>query len=257
MSQLALPLGLLPRYGREDFLVGKPNAAAFAYFERWPRWLAPALLLIGPEGAGKTHLAAIFTEVSRARRLRADYLTRESLKELVALPAVVLEDADRFPPDEAALFHLLNLARERGIFVVVTARRAPEDWGVQTPDLLSRLRREPRLELGEPDDALLGALLLKHFADRQIALDAAVARYALARIERSHAGVQNFVAALDSESLRRKKPVTRGLVAELLGGQEDEGQEGEGQEDEGQEDEGREDEGREDEGREGEGQQGA
>lgn len=216
-AQLPLPLAMLPRYGREDFLVGKSNEAAFAYLERWPRWLAPAALLIGPEGAGKTHLAAIFAEHASARVLLADRVTMADVPALAAERALVLEDADRFLPEEAALFHLLNLARETGVFVVVTARRAPEDWGVRTPDLLSRLRREPRLELHEPDDALLGALFLKHFSDRQITLDAAVARYALARIERSYAGVQNLVAALDRESLIRKKPVTRMLVAQLLG----------------------------------------
>jgi len=215
--QLPLPLDSLPRYGREDFLVGKPNEAAFAYLERWPRWLAPAALLIGPEGSGKTHLAAIFAEQSEAQVMRADRLTRETVPLLAQARALVLEDADRFPPEEAALFHLLNLARETGVFVILTARDVPENWGVKTPDLLSRLRREPRLELHEPDDALLGALFLKHFADRQIALETAVARYALARIERSYAGVQNLVAALDRESLIRKKPVTRALVAEVLG----------------------------------------
>lgn len=216
-AQLPLPLDSLPRYGREDFLVGKPNEAAFAYLERWPRWLAPAALLIGPEGSGKTHLAAIFAEQSEAQVMRADRLTREAVPLLVQARALVLEDADRFPPEEAALFHLLNLARETGVFVIITARQAPDHWGVKTPDLLSRLRREPRLELHEPDDALLGALFLKHFADRQIALDAAVARFALARTERSYAGVQNLVASLDRESLIRKKPVTRGLVTEVLG----------------------------------------
>jgi len=215
--QLPLPLDSLPRYGREDFLVGKPNEAAFAYLERWPRWLAPAALLIGPEGSGKTHLAAIFAEQSEAQVMRADRLTHQTVPLLAQAKALVMEDADRFPPEEAALFHLLNLARETGVFVILTARDAPENWGVKTPDLLSRLRREPRLELHEPDDALLGALFLKHFSDRQIALDATVARYALARIERSYAGVQNLVAALDRESLIRKKPVTRALVAEVLG----------------------------------------
>lgn len=217
-TQLPLPLGTIPRYGREDFLVGKPNEAAFAYLSRWPRWLAPAALLIGPEGAGKTHLAAIFAEAAQAQVLRADHLTLDAVPVLSKARAVVLEDADRFPAPEAALFHLLNLARETGVFVVITARSVPESWGVKTPDLLSRLRREPRLELAEPDDALLGALFLKHFADRQIMLEASVARYALSRIERSYSGVQNLVAALDRESLIRKKPVTRTLVAELLGG---------------------------------------
>ncbi len=225
-GQLPLPLGATPRYGREDFLVGKPNEAAFAYIERWPRWLAPAAILAGPEGSGKTHLAAIFAQVSGARTLRADHLRQDGVPELAKCPALVLEDCDRFPPDEVALFHLLNLARETGHFVVMTARVPPDRWGIRTPDLLSRLRLAPLLQLAEPDDALLGALFVKHFSDRQLAVDASVVTYAMARIERSYAGVQALVAALDRESLVRKKPITRVLVADILGdqsGQDDEG----------------------------------
>ena len=131
--------------------------------------------------------------------------------------ALVLEDCDRFPPDEVALFHLINLARETGLFIVMTARLAPDLWGIRTPDLLSRLRLQPLLELHEPDDALLAALFVKHFSDRQISVETHVVTYAMARIERSYAAVQDLVAALDRQSLIRKKPVTRALVAEILG----------------------------------------
>lgn len=226
-GQLPLPLGATPRYGREDFLVGRPNEAAFAYIERWPRWLAPAAILAGPEGSGKSHLAAIFAQGSDARILRADHLDRDEVPDLAAGTALVLEDCDRFPPDEVALFHLLNLARETGHFLVMTARKPPDLWGIRTPDLLSRLRLAPLLQLSEPDDALLGALFVKHFADLQLAVDASVVTYAMARIERSYAAVQALVAALDRESLVRKKPVTRAMVAELLGDQPVE--EGDGQ----------------------------
>lgn len=216
-GQLPLPLGATPRYGREDFLVGRPNEAAFAYIERWPRWLAPAAVLAGPEGSGKTHLAAIFAQISEARTLRADHLDRDQVPELSRIRALVLEDCDRFPPDEVALFHLLNLARETGHSLVMTARLPPDLWGIRTPDLLSRLRLAPLLRLSEPDDALLGALFIKHFADLQLSVDASVVTYAMARIERSYAAVQALVSALDRESLVRKKPVSRALVAAVLG----------------------------------------
>lgn len=221
-GQLPLPLMSSPRYGREDFLVGRVNEAAFAYITRWPRWLAPAALVTGPEGSGKTHLAAIFAQTATATLLRGDHLDRDSVPVLAKSRALVLEDCDRFPPDEVALFHLLNLARETGLFIVMTARLAPDGWGILTPDLLSRLRLQPLLELHEPDDALLGALLVKHFADRQISVEAHVVTYAMARIERSYAAVQALVAALDRQSLIRKKPVTRAMVAELLGDSSDE-----------------------------------
>lgn len=219
-DQLPLPLLSSPRFGREDFLVGRANDAAFAYIERWPRWLAPAVVIAGPEGSGKTHLAAIFAQAAHATLLRGDHLDRAAVPALSNAKALVLEDCDRFPPDEVALFHLINLARETGLFIVMTARTAPDGWGVRTPDLLSRLRLQPLLELHEPDDALLGALFVKHFADRQISVEANVVTYAMARIERSYAAVQNLVAALDRHSLIRKKPVTRALVAEVLGDSE-------------------------------------
>lgn len=216
-NQLLLPFDLAPSYGREDFLVGKPNEAAFDYIARYPRWLASAALVIGPEGSGKSHLAAIFAVESDAQSIRGDHLAFDDVPVLAKTGALVIEDADRFEPDERALFHLMNLARETGLFIVITARIPPEQWGLQTPDLLSRLRAQPRLNLGEPDETMLGALFVKLFADRQIAVEAPVVAYAIARIGRSYRAVLALVAALDRLSLARKRPITRALVAEALG----------------------------------------
>lgn len=216
-SQLLLPFDLVPSYGRDDFLVGKPNEAAFSYIARYPRWLAPAALIIGPEGSGKSHLAAIFAVESNARTMRGDHLAFDDVPQLAKSGALVIEDADQFPPDERALFHLINLARETGLLLVITARKPPEDWGLATPDLLSRLRAQPRLALGEPDEAMLGALLVKLFADRQVVVEANVVSYAMARIGRSYRAVLALVATLDRLSLARKRPITRALVAEALG----------------------------------------
>jgi chromosomal replication initiation ATPase DnaA len=216
-SQLLLPFDLVPSYGREDFLVGKPNEAAFSYVARYPRWLAPAALIIGPEGSGKSHLAAIFAVESGARTMRGDHLAFDEVPQLAKSGALVIEDVDRFAPDERAMFHLINLARETGLLLVITARIPPEDWNLATPDLLSRLRAQPRLALGEPDETMLGALFVKLFADRQVAVEANVVSYAMSRIGRSYRSVLALVAALDRLSLARKRPITRALVAEALG----------------------------------------
>jgi len=216
-DQFVLPLDSAPSYGREDFLVGKSNERAFDHIARWPHWLAPAALLIGPEGSGKTHLAAIFATQSHARMIRGDHLTLANVPEIARNRAVVLEDCDRFPPDEVALFHLFNLARETGLFLLLTARLPQGDWGVVLPDLASRLRLQPGFALLEPDDSLLAALFVKHIADRQIHVDQGVVAYALARIERSYRAVHELVATVDKLSLARKRPVTRALVAEALG----------------------------------------
>lgn len=216
-GQLPLPLDLAPRYGRADFLVGRANEHALTYLERYPRWLAPAVMLVGPAGSGKSHLAAIFTLANGARLVRADHVTRIEVPSLALAPALVVEDADRFPPEEAALFHLLNMARESGHCLVLTARRNPDFWGITTPDLLSRLRAMPLITLHEPDEAMLAALLVKLFDDRQLRVDAPLIPYITARVTRSYAGVIALVEALDSLSLIRRKPITRALVAEVLG----------------------------------------
>jgi len=216
-GQLPLPLGHAPHYGRADFLIGRTNEQALAYLERYPRWLAPAVMLIGPEGSGKSHLAALFSQENAARLVRADHVTRTEVPSLALAPALVVEDADRFPCEEAALFHLLNMARESGHCLVLTARKHPDFWGLHTPDLLSRLRALPLLTLEEPDEGLLSALLVKLFDDRQLRVDAPLIPYILARAPRSYAGMIGLVEALDSLSLTRRKPITRALVAEVLG----------------------------------------
>jgi len=128
----------------------------------------------------------------------------------------VVEDLHDGACEERALFHLLNLAREEGAFVLVTARSAPGGWTVGLRDLASRLRAVPTVALAPPDDALLRAILVKQFADRQVGVDEGLIGYLASRIERSFAAARAAVAALDREALRQKRPVSRALAAELF-----------------------------------------
>jgi chromosomal replication initiation ATPase DnaA len=220
--QLAFDLPLDPRYGREDFLVSPSNEAAYATVEGWPEWPDTILLLTGPPGSGKSHLAAIWATSAHAWTIPAAEATRESVPHLVSAGALVIEDADRGALDEAALFHLLNLARERGASVLITAASAPDRWGLATPDLLSRLRLAPAVALEAPDDALLKAVLVKLFIDRQLVVDTSVVDTVALRIERSLARAAEVVAGLDREALSRGRRITRTMVAEFLGKLDDE-----------------------------------
>jgi chromosomal replication initiation ATPase DnaA len=213
--QLALALPHAESFAREDFLIGAPNAAALAVVERWPDWPGRAVILVGPEGAGKSHLAAIWAELSGARRISARALGGTNLMGALATGALVVEDAPA-RLDERALFHLLNLMREEEGYVLITAREPPASWNVMLPDLMSRLRAIPTVGLSAPDDALLRALLIKLFADRQLAVDENLVGYLATRIERSFAAARDIVERLDREALRLKRPVTRALAAELL-----------------------------------------
>jgi chromosomal replication initiation ATPase DnaA len=129
----------------------------------------------------------------------------------------VVEDADRGARDEAALFHLLNLSRERGAFVLLTSAAPVEAWGIQTRDLLSRLRLAPAVSLDPPDDALLKAVLVKLFVDRQLVVDTSVVEFLAVRMERSLARAAEVVMALDREALSRSRRITRPMAAEVIG----------------------------------------
>jgi chromosomal replication initiation ATPase DnaA len=203
-------------YARDDFLAGPSNATALALIERWPDWPNRVMVLIGPEGAGKSHLAAMWAEASGARVLAANLLTEDLVPAALATGALVLEDLEGDGLDERALFHLLNLAREEGADLLITARTHPAGFGVGIRDLASRLRALPSVALAPPDDELLRLVMVKLAADRQIALDQTVVSYVANRIERSFAAARAAVLTLDEESMRRHRPVTRALAAELF-----------------------------------------
>jgi len=217
-KQLAFDLSLDPRFGREDFLVSPSNERAYALIERWPDWPDVILLLVGPRGSGKSHLAAIWAANAHAWTVDAFEVSGPRVPHLVSNGALVIEDADGPDRDEAALFHLLNLARERGASVLLTAAAPPDRWDLRTPDLISRLRLAPSASLDPPDDALLRAVLVKLFVDRQLVVDTTVVDYVALRIERSLARAAEVVAALDREALSRGRRITRPMAAEVLGG---------------------------------------
>ncbi len=214
--QLALALDHAEKLSREDFLPGPPNEAAFAMIERWPDWPAHTLAISGPEGSGKSHLASIWADMSGARVVSARALQTPMLPEALATGALVLEDCLPGTFDERAFFHLLNLVREQDAHLLITARALPASWNVELPDLASRLRAVPAIPLSMPDDALLRAVMVKLFTDRQLAVDENLIRFLLTRVGRSFAAVQATVRTLDLEALQRKRPVNRALAAELF-----------------------------------------
>jgi chromosomal replication initiation ATPase DnaA len=201
---------------RDNFLAGPANAAGVALIESWPEWPARTMLLAGPEGSGKSHLAAVWAEQAGARSTMAHTLSTATVPAALATGALVVEDLRPSDFDERALFHLLNLAREDEAYVLITARTPPSAIEVELRDLRSRLRALPVVSLAEPDDLLLRALIVKFCADRQLAVDESVVGYLATRIERSYAAARQAVEQLDREALRLGRPVTRALAAELL-----------------------------------------
>jgi chromosomal replication initiation ATPase DnaA len=214
--QLALALAHAESYAREDFLSSPCNAAALALIDRWPDWPSQTFALVGPEGSGKSHLAAIWAAEAGARFLAARSLAVAWLPGALATGALVVEDIAVGQFDERALFHLLNLAREEGAFVLLTTRSLPAGWTVAIADLASRLKALPVVALTAPDDVLLRGVLVKLFADRQVAVDESLVGFLTKRIERSVAAARRVVDELDREAMRQQRPLTRALAAEIL-----------------------------------------
>jgi chromosomal replication initiation ATPase DnaA len=184
-----------PAFGADDFLVAPSNAAAVAWLDRWPDWPAAALALHGPPGCGKTHLAHVWQARSGALLCAAASLTASAVPELAA-GAVVIDGAEQAA--ERPLLHLINLTAERGLHLLLTAPEPPSRWQTALPDLRSRLVAMPDVAVSPPDDALIGAVLLKLFADRQLAVGEDVVVFLLHHMERSFAAAGGGVSALRS-----------------------------------------------------------
>jgi len=212
----ALPLPAALR--REDFFVSPANAVALAAVDGWRGWPGGKLMLTGPQGSGKTHLAQLWAAESGAALVAGADLAGADIPALSAQGAVAVEDAEAVaghPEAEAALFHLHNVVVQRGQ-LLLTAATPPRDWGLGLPDLASRMQAAPVARLEAPDDALLSAVLIKLFADRQITVLPALIPYLVARMERSLSAARGLVAALDARALAEGRAVTVRLAADVL-----------------------------------------
>ena len=196
-DQLTLDLGHRPALGREDFLVAPCNADAVAWIDRWPDWPGPALVIHGPAGCGKSHLAQVWRAQSGTSA------------------GSVVEDADR-PDDDVALFHRFNRHAEEGGHMLLTARTPPARWPGRLPDLVSRLAAAPTVAIGPPDETLIAQVVVKLFADRQLDIGPDVVAYLATHMERSFESARNLVAAADTAALAAKRAVTVPLVRTVL-----------------------------------------
>lgn len=215
--QLVIEFPLVEGSTLAEFQAAPTNEKALAAVLAWPRWPSPALVLDGPEGSGKTHLARIWADRAGARFMTAAevWSIADPLHRLGALGAAVVEHADHVA-DETLLLHLYNLLAERGGHLLLTARRPLAAWPCRLPDLRSRLATAWTAHLEPPDDDLLAAVLAKQLADRQLVVEGGVVRYLLVRMERSFAAARRLADALDRASLRARRPVGLHLARSVL-----------------------------------------
>lgn len=215
-KQIPLELPQREAVGRDDFLVTPSNEAAVGLIDAWPNWPAYGAILVGPAGAGKSHLTRVWQAASLAKIASAASVTKELVPDLMGRKAVCIEDVRPGGFDETGLFHLLNLARQHNGHVLLTGETEPAHWQVQLPDLRSRLLALPTIRILPPDDELLRGVLVKLFTDRQIAVDEPLISYMLLRMPRSLAAARDLVALIDREALISKAEVTRNFVAKVM-----------------------------------------
>lgn len=217
-QQLSFDLPSVPALDRADFMVAPSNAMALAMIENWRSWTGRKMVLSGPEGAGKSHLAHVWASLSGAKICLATDVTEDNVPTL-AQRSVAIEDVPQIaqnPQAQTALFHLHNLVLAEGHSLLITGKGAPAHWGLTLPDLASRIAGTQMATLDPPDDALLAAVLAKLFADRQLAPKPEVISYIVLRVDRSFAAARTLVAALDAASLAQKRPITKALAASVL-----------------------------------------
>ncbi|MDO8900891.1 MAG: chromosomal replication initiator DnaA [Phenylobacterium sp.] len=207
--QLRLKLRRPATYERDDFAAGPSNAAARAALSAWPEWHGGAMVLVGPEGVGKTHLARLWAEAAGAVELSPQD------PDLSHTGPALIEDVDR-GFDEEFLFHRINMAARPGGGLLLTARTAPALWPVELPDLRSRLNALPVAEIEPPDDAVLEAVLRRLFARCNITPHDDVIPYIINRIERSAPAAWEVVQRLDAASGESHRPVSRVLARQVL-----------------------------------------
>jgi chromosomal replication initiation ATPase DnaA len=210
-KQMPLELAHHAGFSRDELVVTPANQAAVTLVDNWPQWPASLMVLAGPPGSGKSHLAAIWADKAKAQVVHVDALRIDN-----ASGNILIDGLGEAAIDETALFHMINGARENGFSLLTTSRRWPSQWPVKLPDLVSRIKSAPTVEISEPDDALLSGVITKLFADRQLVVEPQLVSYLVSRIERSLATAQNVVDRLDKAALVAKSRVTRQMASAVL-----------------------------------------
>ncbi|WP_018687522.1 HdaA/DnaA family protein [Ahrensia kielensis] len=215
-NQLLLDLRGAPSLTRDDLVVSAANLNAASLIDNWPHWPSPWAVLIGAKGYGKSHLAEIWCEAAQAHRVNPSELSDVDLDEAQKGRPILIDGLSEGNFDETRTFHLMNAVRNAQQTMLITAENNPALWRLETADLRSRFKAATTVEIGEPDDALLRAVLAKLFADRQINVGPDIVEYLATRIDRSLGSANHVVNLLDREALMSKARITKPLIARVL-----------------------------------------
>ena len=215
-QQLVLDLAHRPALGAEDFIVSGSNEQAVAMIDAWPNWPGLGIVLTGPPGSGKTHLGNVFRLISSTGAAEAAELSDSLALQLAQSGGGLIENIEAGFADEKAIFHLLNLAREHNFKLILTTRVLPGDWSISLPDLRSRLRTLPVVHIGQPDEALLSAVIVKLLSDRQLPASPAAVQHLSRNLDRSLADAELAIAELDRMVWQEPRQISREMAKRAL-----------------------------------------
>ena len=215
-EQLIFDLASRPALHADNYFISKSNASAIELLDKWPDWPEPSIILCGPESCGKSHFVNVWRNLSGARKSHASELDEPLVENLSDCKNLVIEDIDQGLKDETALFHILNLTKEKNNRLLLTTRKMPGDFHPILPDLRSRLRSLPVFTIDQPDDHLLKTILLKLFDDRQLNIEPDVLNYIFTHIDRSMSSILEFVNKLDHASLTSQKKITKHFARKII-----------------------------------------
>ncbi len=215
LNQLLLDFDHKIEFNEHDYYVSKSNYFAFNLIQNWTKWEKKILNISGDTFSGKTHLAKIFQNKSKALYLTHKDVNEEIFKKIKLNECIIIDDFEKIK-NENLLYSLFNLIYHDNKYLLILSNKAISDIDYSLDDLNSRAKNCIFAKIENPDDDLIFAIIVKSFSDRQIKLEKKFLEYIIKRIERSYGKIYEFIYKVDELSLKKKKPVNIKTIKEIL-----------------------------------------
>ena len=216
LNQTLLKFELEQNFTYDDFFVSKCNYFAFSLIESWPKWEKNILNIYGEKFCGKSHLSEIFKRKNKAIIIKNDEINNNFFNKIRYYENIILDNLE-FLSDEKTLYSIFNFVEQYNKYLIINSIDSINSIEFKLPDLKSRLKNCIFAKIDKPDDDMIFALVLKHFADRQIKIEKKIIEYITKRIERSYGKILDFIYKVDQFSLINKKPVDYKSIKKILG----------------------------------------
>ncbi len=231
MTQYSFEFDFGKNFEVENFLVSPSNEKIYNYLSQWPEgWnggrYSNIVFLFGKKFSGKTHLAKIWQDQTKAALLDFQLINEELAENDTAIDKIISEFKEKesfiienlLPNsfNENFLLHLINLCVEEKKFLLITSEFPLSQFNFKLPDLESRMKSLMHFEIEEPDSELMQSILFKRFSDLNLRVGNDVVNFLLTRMERSFQAIENVVMKINMAAMNEKRAVTIPFVKSIL-----------------------------------------